>query len=136
MKTKRQLPDCSNAPLEVLLARLANYVLDKSDDSHVIVGPLVWYHDGDRLDRLYFVVETSEERRGWRADTIEVPKDEADEWRALFMAQLIEHRPLVVHDMDDELAAAKLAASLWPGPRIERIVREIEAERRRDNRPH
>jgi hypothetical protein len=137
MPTKRQLPQQSgNAPTEVLLARLAEYVLDKSNDSHVIIGPLVWHRDGDRPNMRYFIVETSEEGRGWRGDKIEVPKDEAVELRTQFIAALVRQRPLVLHDMDDELAAAKLAATLWPGPRIKRIVREIEEERRLDRMPH
>jgi hypothetical protein len=38
-------------------------------------------------------------------------------------------RPLVIHSMDDELQMAKWCEMLWPGERITKLRKGIEAER-------
>lgn len=109
-------------------AAAVDQVLRDIDGPHVVVGPLVWRPSPGTSDRdWYFIVAASEADRGFRCD--ELQGDETD--RRRFLAELVQRRgPLVAHDMADELAMARLCASLWPGERTAAIARQIEAERR------
>jgi len=45
------------------------------------------------------------------------------------MLALVERRPCVMHDFDDELEMAKWAEAAWPCAKSTRIRKSIEAER-------
>lgn len=55
---------------------------------------------------------------------------EVDELRASVMLALVQRRPLVIHDMDDEIAMVRLCEMLWPGKRISKLRAAVEAESR------
>jgi hypothetical protein len=46
------------------------------------------------------------------------------------MALATNHKPVVIHDFDDELAMVRFCEILWPGKRVAKIRAEIEAERK------
>ena len=45
------------------------------------------------------------------------------------MLELLQHRPIVAHDFDDELELAKWCEALCPGERSRRIREDLERER-------
>jgi hypothetical protein len=117
--------------LERTLKQIVDHVLCGSNDVHVVVGPLAWQpSDGTASKSWYFVVATSEEGRGFRCDQITVALDDREGCRTSFILALASRPPCVIHDMADELSAAKLCEMLWPGERITKIREQIEAERR------
>ena len=116
------------------MQEFANHVLRGSNDINVVVGPLVWQpSDGKASKSWYFAVATAEKRRGFRCDQITIGDGiQRDEARMSFLLALTRHKDrkaLVVHDTDDELYMAKLCEALWPGERITRLRKQIEAER-------
>lgn len=108
---------------------IVDHALKGANDINVVIGPLSWRPtDGLSAKRWYFIICTSEEGRGFRCDEIIVP--EADEtYRTGIIAEFVKHRPLVLHDMDDELAMARLCEALWPGDRITNLRKAVERER-------
>jgi hypothetical protein len=109
--------------------QIVDYVLRGSNDINVVVGPLLWQpSDGvSGAKRWYFIVATSDER-GWRCDMVNVEEDEREWMRMRVMAALVERRPLVIHDMGDEVEMARLCEVLWPGPRIAAVRKQVEAD--------
>jgi len=110
----------------------ADHILKGADDINVVVGPVCWRpSDGTSSKMWYFVVATSETRRGFRCDQLVIGEGaDPHEGRAAFMLALANRGPLVVHDTDDELYMAKLCEALWPGERISNLCKTVEAERR------
>jgi hypothetical protein len=113
------------------MQQAADHVLRGSNDINVVVGPLVWKpSDGKASKAWYFTVATSEKRRGFRCDQITIGDGiQRDEARQSFLLALTRRKALVAHDTDDELYMAKLCEALWPGERITRLRKHIEAER-------
>jgi hypothetical protein len=69
---------------------------------------------------------------GFHCDQVNVEANnqgEAVVGRMMIMTALVDYRPIVIHDTDDELAMTKLCETLWPGPCITRIRQNIETER-------
>lgn len=101
----------------------------EGNDIHVVVGPLMWQaSDGvGGAKRWYFVVATSDER-GFRCDMVNVDAQRREQMRMGVMAQLVQRRPLVIHDMGDEVEMARLCEVLWPGPGITALRKEVEAD--------
>jgi len=105
--------------------------------SHLTVphpSPLVWKpSDGKTSKVWYFAVATSEKRRGFRCDRITIgdgiKPDDARQSFLLALTRRKDRKSLVAHDTDDELYMAKLCEALWPGERITRLRKQIEAER-------
>jgi hypothetical protein len=120
--------------------QIASHVLAGTNDMHVVIGPLLWQpSDGTEAKRWYFIIATSEAGRGFRCDKIEVKTDEREQMRASVIFALVRRRPIVIHDMGDEVSMARLCETLWPGPRIAQIRQQIEADyaaRQRPGNPH
>lgn len=118
-------------PSAVIYADIAAYLLEASADRTLLFGPVAWRpSDGTSAKQWYFVVVGCNRTGGLRVDQLNV-EDEAETvaLRAGVMAALIEHRPCVMHDFDDELAMARMAEAAWPGAKITRLREQIEAER-------
>jgi hypothetical protein len=97
---------------------------------HIVLGPVVWQPDGAGR-RWYFAVASGKQPRGFRVDQIAAGTRElAEEIRAALWMALLQHRPIILHDTDDELQMARLCAAIWPCKKTEKIVAGIEAERR------
>jgi hypothetical protein len=121
-----------------------------SSDRVIVVGPMRWQPRDDGGKRWYFV--TSYKRRGkfysMVTDTPDyeppVTLDDVPEMvrraadgsflinpvsaREKFRTQLTTLRSFIVHDMDDEVAMARLCESLWPTERTKRLRAAVEAE--------
>ena len=108
---------------------IVDYVLRGSNDINVVVGPKLWRpSDGNASRVYYFMVATSEKGRGFRCDQITLG-DRMEEGRTAFILALVQRKPLVIHDMPDELQMVRLCETLWPGERISKIRHQVEAER-------
>jgi len=117
------------------IAAAIDHLLRDATDPNVVVGPILWQpHAGGR--RWYFIVSTCGPD-GLRCDKLDVEgdADKADEVRAGLFLALVQRRPLVVHDTDDELYMARLCETLWPGERITRLRQGVELERVQAGKP-
>lgn len=117
---------------ESSVASVVDYALRVAGDNQVVVGPLCWQpSDGAASKVWYFILSTCEKKRGWRCDQVCVPRGEDEDrefYRDRVLMELATRRPLIVHDVDDEVYMARLCEALWPGERISRIRKEIEAD--------
>jgi hypothetical protein len=109
--------------------QIVDYVLKGSNDINVVVSPLLWQpSDGVKgSKRWYFMIATSDER-GFRCDMVNVDSEQREWMRVQVMAEFVRHRPLVIHDMGDEVEMARLCEVLWPGERIAAVRRQVEAD--------
>jgi hypothetical protein len=109
--------------------QIVDYVLKGSNDINVVVGPLLWQpSDGvGGSKRWYFVIATSDER-GFRCDMVNVDAQEREQMRMEVMAELVQRRPLIIHDMGDEVEMARWCEVLWPGKRIAAVRKQVEAD--------
>jgi hypothetical protein len=100
-----------------------------SIDHTLVFGPVV---TNPLTEGWYFTI-SSAGKEGFRVDqivTADADFDMAIAWRnAIKMALMINRRPLVVHDCDDELYMARLCETLWPGEKITALRKALEAER-------
>lgn len=108
---------------------IAAWVVQGRDDDNIVVGPVRRNADGSEPESRYFHVGWKRQRSGYYSAQMKVPADEAREMRNRFIALLLSQgQPLVIHDMDDEMAEARLCLALWPSERLRRLVRMMEAE--------
>jgi hypothetical protein len=106
---------------------IAEFLVSKAADRTLAIGPLVWQpSDGNASKHWYFVVGSADSTAEFHCDQITVG-GESD--RVGFLAELVRHRPLVVHTFDDELQLANFCESLWPCAKITRIREQLEQER-------
>jgi hypothetical protein len=105
---------------------IADVVLSKSADKHVLVGPLVYQpSDGTTAKAWYVIVCTGDKRKQFHCDQIFCP--DAATREALIVALL---RPgILVQDMSDELEMARWGEAIWPGEKPTRISERLERER-------
>ncbi len=131
---RRQRRAAASKDTAFTMEKAVDYILRDTNDINVVVGPTCWRpSDGMAARVWYFVVSTSECGRGWRCDQLVIPpSSDKVAFRAEFLLELVRRKPLVIHDTDDELYAARLCETLWPGERITRIRKTIEAERATD----
>jgi hypothetical protein len=112
-------------------AEAAKFILGKSADKQIFVGPLVWQpSDGIQPKVRYFMVCTGDNNREFHCDRV-VCEDKGH--RVGFIQALISlsshEAPIILHNMDDELDMAHWCEELWPGEKITRIRRALEEER-------
>lgn len=113
-----------------ICAETAAYLLEGSIDRTLLFGPVVWLpSDGTSARQWRFIVVGCDRTGETRHDQLNA-ETEADTmaFRAGVMAALIEHRPCVMYDFDDD-ALARMAEAAWPGAKITRLRQQIEAER-------
>lgn len=106
---------------------IAREALGDSLDNVVVVTPVVVRAD---VPRPYFMLAFNDPD-GFGAVQIEVEDGAADRTEVIMaIARLGAKRGgIVIHDVGDELAAARLCEQLWPGPLTEKLRRGIEQER-------
>jgi len=118
------------------IAGIVDHVLGGCTDEApiVVIGPLVWRPGDDGKRLWYFIVASA--GPDFRCDQIG-SSDEAfaDECRWALITDLAQRRPIVVHDMGDELQMAQWSEAIWPCPKTQQIREDIEAERRQRARP-
>lgn len=105
---------------------IAAFLVSKAADHTLAIGPSVWQPSADGLSkRWYFVVGSGDASGEFHCD--QIIGDATD--RLSLLAALVAHKPLVIHDFDDELAMASFAEALWPCAKITRIREQMERER-------
>jgi hypothetical protein len=111
-------------------AQVAEHVLRGVNSPHIVIGPAAWQpSDGTASKRWYCIIAASEAGCGFRCDQVILSPDDPLTARARVIAGFFPHRGTVIHDMADELDMARLCETLWPGPRITRLRKTVEAER-------
>jgi hypothetical protein len=111
--------------------KIVEHLLDGHEAvPQILLGPVVWeIKQGSDLRQWYFMI-ASGGPEGCRVDQI-VADDEAETecLRNALHFRLLQHRPIVIHDFDDELEMAKWAETIWPSPETRQIRSGIQAER-------
>jgi hypothetical protein len=108
-----KLPDDMKLQDRAAVIEFAAHIFAAIDDNAVVVGPLVWERErADPGRSLFFMVERSEAGRGYTWTILEASREMAPYLRACLIVELGKRCSLTIHDMDDEFAAARLAASL------------------------
>lgn len=113
------------------IAKAADYIIAGAADSVIVVSNVVWRED----QGWYFTVSSSDVAGEWHVDMIYAGKgydtaDKAQEMRGELLTALVAtEKPLVIHDMGDELQAALLCQTLWPGERIDNVCKQMLADR-------
>jgi hypothetical protein len=123
---KKQHPTTWTATVK----QIVDHALRGANDPNVVVGPLLWQpSDGTSNKNWYFILATSEPKRGFRCDRVGLDADQREQQRGAVILELIQQRPpLIIHDMDDEVQMAPLCEILWPGERISGLRKRIEAD--------
>lgn len=94
----------------------------------VLLGPVVW--DPDRNSRRSYFIIGVPERKRWHFERIGGEGHaELEAFRTALLMALARHRPIVLHDLDDELRLARLADAILPTEQTAALCREIAAER-------
>lgn len=127
---KRQKPKKPRDVGHASAADIAEHTLRNVNSRHIVIGPASWQpSDGIACKRWYVTIAASEAGRGFRCDQVILSPESPQADRARIMAAFVARRPLVIHDVDDELYMARLCETLWPGPEITRLRQTVEAER-------
>ena len=107
------LEHTSYGSIAQLVAQVADYIRRGDEiDVNVVIGPIVWQLKGD-LRQWYFVVASADHQIARFDQLASDPEGHAEEFRAGLMLALVQKRPIVIHDTDDELYMAHLCESLW-----------------------
>jgi hypothetical protein len=108
---------------------IADECLSDSVDRTLVFGPVV---SNEQLTKGWYFTVASAGQEGFRVDQFIVGDDRETsiQWRsAIKMGLMINRKPLVVIDTDDELEMARLCEALWPGEKITKLRKAVEAER-------
>jgi hypothetical protein len=96
----------------------------------IAIGPVVWEaHAGAKC--WYFTV-ASQDAEGFAIHRLvaDGSKEAADRDRSALTLALLQHRPAITHDFDDELEMGRWCAVLWPCTETATLLAGIELERR------
>jgi hypothetical protein len=111
---------------EATIEGIAEFILSKSADRIILVGPLVFQpSDGTAAAVRYMMVCTGDEEKEFHCDRVFCHDEEG---RADLISALT-HPGFVINLMDDELEMARLCEALWPCEKISRLKTALEAER-------
>jgi hypothetical protein len=121
----------------------ADYALGDAGEPCIVVGPCCFQPSDDAYPqraaarRWYFCISTCGPDKQFRTDsvTIDDPSwgeglDGAKATRAEFLRMLVTRKPLVIHDVGDEVTMARLCERLWPGDRVTKLRQAVEDEYR------
>jgi hypothetical protein len=99
-------------------------------DSDVIIGPIRLGHDFTELAGAWYFITISADADGYaRLDAIQAEERSlTEEMRDHVMYGLIGGKPIVIHDMDDELSMMQMAEALWPSARTTMLRERVEQE--------
>jgi hypothetical protein len=77
----------------------------------------------------YFIITTGDGATA-RFDCVGADdRETVEQMRNSVLVCLIERRPIVIHDFDDELRMAEMTSTLWPSDKVTRIINRLIAER-------
>ena len=119
-------------------ATVAEVLRDRDPCPTVVIGPTTWQQPDPREERVWYFVIASGDRGGFFTVKISFGNDAelADRGRSAALVNFMMRRPIVVHDVDDELYMAQLCEAIWPCPKTSAIRAAIEAERARAAHRH
>jgi hypothetical protein len=116
---------------------VADYALGDAGEPCIVVGPCCYQpSDGRTARRWYFCISTCGPDKQFRTDSVTVDPswgeglDGAEAARASFLRMLMTRKPLVIHDVGDEVTMARLCESLWPGEWVTKLRQAVEDEYR------
>src|SRR6266568_4730545 len=86
---------------------------DRCECPHVVIGPVVWQENQGKRE-WYFVLASGDP--GFFSVMVGFGDEAqlAEQCRASAFVSFIMQQPIVVHDVDDELAMARLCETIWP----------------------
>jgi hypothetical protein len=110
------------------LETVVDAILKDNDDITVILSPMVW-HPSKSGKQWSFTASVSKHGEWHSMQIISSDYEPPGLARSMVQAELLTRKPLVVHDCDDELYAARLCETIWPGERVTNVRKAIERER-------
>ena len=124
----------STGDFAAAVAAFADNVLHGTGDApNVALGPIVWEIEaGHDTRRWYFMVCSIDAKGELRIGRFRIAQDDrglAERSRAALMMEIIQRRPVVMADFDDELPLARWCEDLCPSERSRSIRLAIERER-------
>ena len=115
-KARAQRPIQKGTWAEPVRAFLDGTVLHNAPDApHVAIGPLVWGINPKDGRHWYFVCASADAEGQFHLDCLTIGNDDremAEETRSTAFMELMQRRPIVVHDFDDEVRFARFNAAL------------------------
>jgi hypothetical protein len=97
---------------------------------HILLGPVVERPEGHDHDQPFYFVTMGGTERTHSTICIGGPERSLpEEFRTALAADLVNQRPIVIHDFDDELEMAKWGAAIWPCKKTQRVLDAIRQER-------
>jgi hypothetical protein len=116
---------------EDIYAEIGAFLIGKSIDRTIFFGPVAWVPgDGAAAKRWRFVVVSGDGRETQHDEMGAEDREMTVAMRAGIMAALVDRRPCVMIDFDDELELAKASEAQWPCVKITRLRQDIERERK------
>jgi hypothetical protein len=129
MRTRRHIPPAISKGDD--LSSFTAYLREGAADPTIVIGPILWQPSDGRFARdWYFFIATCGPD-GFQCDKVSASGDKAicEEMRDTVLFMLTQSKPpTVIHDTDDELYMTKICEALWPGERITRLRKAVEAE--------
>jgi hypothetical protein len=134
---RRKLAAAGFVKREAAIRSFADQVLRgaKQPCPNVVIGPVVWGIDpGSDARHWYFVVGSTgaDPAVPFRVDQLKIAQDDKAqaEWcRAALMVELIQRKPIVIHEFDDELEMARWSEAMCPCEKTRTILASLERER-------
>jgi len=108
---------------------MTDHALQNSADQILLVGPVLWQLKHGRKN----IFVSNETGKGAGSTFIDCGKSDqlACDIRSKFVgAAACVGKPFVIQLFEDELDMAQTAAALWPSDKFQKIVRNIEEERK------
>jgi hypothetical protein len=108
-------------------------LLKISSDRQFVVSPVVW-RPGNGGKLWYFIVNTGSKIGRGGMTSMQIKTDaqtyqEAQDMRGGVMLAWVHHGGAVMmFDCPDELMAARYCRAIWPSPRTEKILHNVEME--------
>jgi hypothetical protein len=111
------------------IERILRIILERAESPHIVIGPLVQILGEPHP---HIVISTAKNGK-WECAVVTFEDGDLRNRFifALSEAAITDRDGMVIHDCDDELYAAELCETLWPGEEITGVRKRIEAERTR-----
>jgi hypothetical protein len=117
---------------DVVCAFLDGTVLYNAPEAPMVaVGPLVWGINPTDGRRWYFICASADAAGEFHLDCLTIKNDDrewAERTRLALLAELVNRRPIIINDFDDEVRFAAFCAGVWPSERTRKIHADIKAD--------
>jgi hypothetical protein len=135
MPRKSSKKPTSTTTIHDAIIAFADNALARADQPPMLaIGPVLWGTEPGKDGRhWYFVCCGRGDDGEIRIDQFKIGTDDhvlAEQCRAALCGELIQRRPIVINDFDDELALVRWCEAIAPSERTTRLRAAVEAERR------